>query len=83
MRDLSKRNQEHSFAPPEQVCFHAAHQFYSIVHMVLNACFSVSLFAPDDQIDEGNNSDNRTAIPESNNVATFSENDNTSLASDR
>ncbi|XP_015935014.1 GATA transcription factor 25 [Arachis duranensis] len=52
MRDLSKRNQEHTLALPEPV-------------------------------NEGNNTDCRTAVPENINVTAFSENDNASLATDR
>ncbi|XP_027329891.1 GATA transcription factor 25 isoform X2 [Abrus precatorius] len=52
LRDLSKRNQEHSLAPVEQV-------------------------------DEGNDSDSRTAVPAHNNLAAFSDNDNQALVADR
>ncbi|XP_061345733.1 GATA transcription factor 25-like [Gastrolobium bilobum] len=52
LRDLSKKNQEHSLAPSEQV-------------------------------GEGNNSDCRTLIPTPNDLAAFSENDNSALVADR
>ena len=51
--------------------------------MVICAFFTPFFLSPDDQVDEGNESDCRTAIPAHNNLAAFSDNDNQALVADR
>lgn len=75
LRDLSKRNHEHTLAPAEQVFFHS---YYLLVSIVVCASFRhTGFFACDDQVDDGNGSDGGTAmVPGHNNLATFPENEN-------
>ena len=82
LRDLSKRNHEHSLAPVEQACFH----LLSINPNGNMYTPSPFFFASDNQVDEGNDSDCRTAAnPAHNNLAhaAYSEHDHPALVADR
>lgn len=87
LRDLSKRNHEQSLVAVEQA-WHALIYYLIVIGMVIICTYPLTFFLhliTDKQVDDGNDSDCRTAAnPALNNLAAaYSEHDNPALVADR